>query len=181
VLEIAIFNADWCRLCCESLFASGRAFRASLRGAGRESYDAIYLVCSCGVLAFGHGDRPGQRVSGRDASCVQLQRRCSFQLSLRVVGQHGKSRRADQDPRGGHHRRTRWSRSPKLICVAGGGPSKVEPHPPSTAAALKLASVVPPKTGPIMAGRARCEGLYRKISAITSTTDNIPRPMTPTV
>jgi hypothetical protein len=85
VLEIAIDSADWCAFYCQSWFASGRSFAASLWGAEGSFYDAVYFVCSCGVLAFGHGDRPGQRVSGRDASCVQLQRRRSFQLPLRLA------------------------------------------------------------------------------------------------
>ena len=38
----------------------------------REAHDAVYFICSCGALAFGHEDRLGQGVSGRDASCVQL-------------------------------------------------------------------------------------------------------------
>ena len=62
-------------------------FSRLMDGAFRKGkfYDAIYFVCSCGVIGFGHGDGPGKRVSGRDAPCVQLQRRCSFHLPLRVI------------------------------------------------------------------------------------------------
>jgi hypothetical protein len=64
--------------------ASVTAFAPRL-GATKEVYDAVFLVCSCGLLAFGHGGRACQRLSGRDTSRVRLQRRCSFQLPLPVV------------------------------------------------------------------------------------------------
>jgi hypothetical protein len=67
------------------MIASANRFSPRFGGQQREVYDAVFLICSCGLLAFGHGDRPCQRLSGRDTSRVRVQRRCSFQLPLRVV------------------------------------------------------------------------------------------------
>jgi hypothetical protein len=38
----------------------------------REVYDAVFLICSCCRLAFGHRDRSSQRLSGRDTSGVRI-------------------------------------------------------------------------------------------------------------
>jgi hypothetical protein len=46
---------------------------------------AIRVVCDCCTLDVGHRDRSCQRLSSWEPSCLQLQRRCPFQLPLRTL------------------------------------------------------------------------------------------------